>query len=205
MKQGVGILIFMLLLSVSGIAQKYSTAVGLRMGNGRYGISAKQRILRSLAAEGIVSVGNQEVVGTVLLQKHIPLLGRGFNMYIGGGAHLGGLKDYGPIMGVDAMVGLEMKVPFLPFTASVDFKPAYHIIHEDWFDMNTAVSVRYIVGKDKKKQRQRARKKRRRRRERRKEREERREIRDEKRQDQDDQTFWENIGFPGKNNDGSRD
>jgi hypothetical protein len=71
--------------------------------------------------------------------------------------------------------------------------------------MNTAVSVRYIVGKDKKKQRQRARKKRRRRRERRKEREERREIRDEKRQDQDDQTFWENIGFPGKNNDGSRD
>lgn len=205
MKQGVGIIFLILLLSVTAVAQKYSTAVGLRMGNGRYGITAKQRIFRSLAAEGIVSVGNREVVGTVLLQKHFPLLGRGFNMYIGGGAHLGGLKDYGPIMGVDAMVGLEMKVPFLPLTASVDFKPAYHIIHEDWFDLNTAVSVRYIVGKDKKKQRQRARKKRHRRRERRKEREERREAREERRQGQDDETFWEKIGFPGKNNEDGGD
>jgi len=197
MKRGVSILIFLVTLSSSGFAQKYSTAIGLRMGNGRYGITVKQRILRSLAAEGVLAVGEREIVGTLLLQKHVPLVGRGFNIYLGGGAHLGALREYGPIMGVDAMIGLELKIPLLPLTASVDFKPAYHILHEDWFDLNTAVSVRYIVGKDKKKQRQRARKKRRKRRERRKAREERREAREERREGSEDKTFWEKIGFSG--------
>ena len=202
MKQGVGIFILVCLLSSSALAQKYSTAIGLRVGNGHYGITAKQRIFRSLAAEGILSAGNQEVTGTLLLQKHFPILGRGLNMYLGAGAHLGSLKDFGPIMGVDAMIGLEIKIPILPLTASVDFKPAYHILHEDWFDANTAVSVRYIVGKDKKKQRKKARKKRRRRRERRKRREERRE---ERLKGDNEETFWEKIGFPNKDNEDGRD
>lgn len=201
MKKGISIFILFCLLTTGAFAQKYSTAVGLRVGNGHYGITAKQRIFRSLAAEGILSAGNQEVIGTLLLQKHFPILGRGLNVYLGAGAHLGGLKDFGPVMGVDAMIGLEMKIPLLPLVASVDFKPAYHILHEDWFDANTAVSVRYIVAKDKKKQRKKARKKRRRRRERRKQREERRE----ERQKGDEETFWEKIGFPGKDNDDGRD
>ncbi len=198
MKQGVGIFILVCLLSTGAHAQKYSTAVGLRAGNGHYGVTAKQRIFRSLAAEGILSAGRQEVIGTLMLQKHFPILGRGLNMYLGGGAHVGGLKDFGPVMGVDAIIGLEMKIPFLPLVASVDFKPAYHILHEDWFDANTAVSVRYIIGKDKKKQRQRARKKRRRRREREKKREERREEREDRRKNKVDETFWEKIGFPAR-------
>jgi len=200
MKQGVGIIFIICLLSCQVIAQKYSTAVGLRFGNGQYGITAKQRIFRSLAAEGIVHVGSQEIVGTLLLQKHFPILGRGFNMYLGGGAHIGGLKDFGPIMGVDAMIGVEMKVPLLPLVASVDFKPAYHVLHEEWFDLNTAVSVRYIVGKDKKKQRQRARQKRKRKRERRKAREERREKREKGNKGENDENFWQKIGFPDKGN-----
>lgn len=202
MKKGVRILIVFCLISSGAFAQKYSTAVGLRVGNGHYGITAKQRIFRTLAAEGIFSAGNQEVMGTLLLQKHFPILGRGFNVYLGAGAHLGGLKDFGPVMGVDAMVGLEMKIPLLPLIASVDFKPAYHMLHEDWFDANTAVSVRYIIAKDKKKQRQKARKKRRRRRERQKRREERQE---ERQKGGDEETFWEKIGLPGKDDKESRD
>jgi len=93
-----------------------------------------------------------------------------------------------------------MKVPLLPLVASVDFKPAYHVLHEEWFDLNTAVSVRYIVGKDKKKQRQRARQKRKRKRERRKAREERREKREKGNKGENDENFWQKIGFPDKGN-----
>jgi len=186
------------LFTLNSYAQKYSTAVGLRFGNGQYGITAKQRILPTLAAEGLLTAAEREMRGTVLLVKHFPILGKGLNAYLGAGAHLGGLKDYGPIMGVDAMVGLEMKIPFLPLVASIDFKPAYHIIHEDWFDANTAVSVRYIIVKDKKKQRKKAREKRKKRRKRDKEKKERRKEREKRKKDGDEETFWEKIGFPGK-------
>ncbi|MFP4091941.1 MAG: hypothetical protein ACLFUB_11455 [Cyclobacteriaceae bacterium] len=198
MNKGVAIIIFFCLLSLPALAQKYSTAAGIRFGNNQYGLTVKQRIFRTVSAEGLLTGNDRELIGTVLLLKHYPILGRGLNAYVGGGAHMGGLQDFGLVLGIDAMVGLELKFPFLPLIISADVKPAYHILHEDWFDFNTAVSVRYVFGKDKKKQRQRAREKRKRRREREKRR---------KNRDKEDQTFWEKIGvdelFKKKEKDGS--
>jgi hypothetical protein len=185
MKKTVVTIIFCLLGFGHSSAQKYSTAAGIRFGNNQYGITVKQRIFKTVSAEGLLTGNRRELTGTLLLLKHYPILGRGFNAYLGGGAHLGALQDFGPTLGVDAMLGLEMKFPFLPLIISADVKPAYHILHEDWFNFNTAVSVRYVLGKDKKKQRQRTRRRRKRRREREKRREERR---------QEKQTFWERIG-----------
>jgi hypothetical protein len=201
MKQGVGIIICVCLLSFQALAQKYSTALGLRFGDGTYGITAKQRIFKTVAVEGLMTASERELLGTFLLVKHFPILGRGFNAYIGGGGHLGGLKDFGPVLGVDAMVGLEVKMPFMPLTASVDFKPAYHILHEDWFDAGTAVSVRYIIGKDTKEQRVKKREKRKRQKERAKRKKERLKEREERKEEREDQTFWERIGLGKKEDD----
>jgi len=194
MKQGVGIIIFALLLSWQAEAQKYSTAVGLRFGNEKYGISMKQRIFKTLAVEGLMTAGERELVGTLMLVKHYPVLGRGLNVYLGGGGHLGGLKEFGPVLGIDAMVGMEVKLPFMPLTVSADFKPAYHILHEDWFEAGTAVSVRYIIGKDTKKQRVKKREKRKRKKERAKRKKERQKEREKRKKDKEDQSFWERIG-----------
>lgn len=195
MKKGVGIIICVCLLSFQAAAQKYSTALGLRFGNQNYGITAKQRIFKTLAVEGMMTASERELLGTFMLVKHFPIIGRGLNAYIGGGGHIGGLKDFGPVLGVDAMLGLEIKIPFVPLTASVDFKPAYHIVHEDWFDAGTAVSVRYIIGKDTKKQRVKKREKRKRKKERAKRKKERLKEREERREARKDQTFWERIGL----------
>lgn len=151
-------LIYILLLicySAPVFAQKYSTTVGVRISKNNYGFTAKQRVFKSYALEGIIAGGSNEILGTLLLEKHFPLVGKGLNFYIGGGAHMGAIKDFGPTVGADVLIGAEMKVPFLPLVASADVKPAYHVLHEDLFDFNAAVSVRYIIGKDNKKQRQR--------------------------------------------------
>lgn len=197
MKQGVGIIICVCLLSCQAVAQKYSTALGLRFGNQNYGITVKQRIFKTVAVEGLMTAGERELLGTFLVVNHFPILGRGLNLYAGGGGHLGGLKDFGPVLGIDAMVGLEVKLPFMPLTVSADFKPAYHILHEDWFDASTAVSVRYIIGKDTKKQRVKKREKRKRKKERAKRRKERRKEREKRKEEREDQTFWERIGIDG--------
>lgn len=154
-------------------SQKYSTTAGVRISKEAYGLTFKQRVFKSFSVEGIVAGSNREATGTLLLEKHFPLIGKGLNAYIGGGGHIGMLQDFGPTLGADALIGAELKLPFLPLVVSADFKPTYQVVHEDWFDINSAISVRYIIGKDTKKQRERTREKRKKKKERMKVRKER--------------------------------
>jgi len=131
-------------------AQNYRTAAGLRIGRGGFGISAQQKIMPRSTLEGIVSLDPDEFAGTLLLEKHHPLIGKGFNYYLGGGAHVGTLKDYGTFYGADAIVGAEMKLPLFPILLSLDLKPAVHVNHENWFNLGGGFSLRYILVKDKK-------------------------------------------------------
>lgn len=156
------------LLSGSGYAQKYSTAAGLRVDGSLLGVTVKQRVFKGIALEGMLTGNDREMVGTLLIENHYPLVGKGLNFYIGGGAHLGGLKGYGTVAGVDALMGAELKLPLLRLVVSADVKPAYHISHEEDFDYSTAISVRYVLGKEGKSQRQKAKAQRKRKRERQK-------------------------------------
>ena len=150
-------------------AQRFNTTLGLRLERGdKIGISAQQRILDRTSLEGILAAAEREVEANFLIKQHFPLIGRGLNMYIGGGGHVGRLKDFGATYGVDAVMGVEHKILILPLVISVDFKPAYHLAHEDWVDFSTAFSVRYVLAKykngekrRKKRQREKAREKRR--------------------------------------------
>ncbi|PRY14868.1 hypothetical protein CLV24_103105 [Pontibacter ummariensis] len=147
------LLIIVLLCGVSmaGNAQKYKTAAGVRLESDRFGLTIQQKLHESGTLEGIVAVGAREYSGTVLYEKHYKLLGERFNYYIGGGGHVGNLKDNGVFTGVDAILGIEYKVNGLPFLLSADVKPAVHINHEDWVQLSSGVSVRYVLVKEKKK------------------------------------------------------
>ena len=68
-------------------AQKYSTAAGLRVDGNLLGITVKQRVFRTVALEGMLTGNDREMRGTLLLENHYPLVGKGLNFYVGGGGH----------------------------------------------------------------------------------------------------------------------
>lgn len=133
--------------------QKYRTAVGPRIESDMFGVSIQQKIQERSTLEGIASVGAREFSGTLLYEWHRPLLGERFNYYIGAGGHIGRLKDHGVFTGGDVILGIEYKVNGLPFLLSADIKPAFHINHEDWIDLSSGVSIRYVIVKGKPKKR----------------------------------------------------
>ena len=144
-------LILIIIAGTSAEAQKYRTALGVRGSRNQVGLTVQQLILPKTTIEGIGSVGSDEFSGTALLEYHFPILGKGFNYYMGAGAHLGNKKDFGTFYGGDLLAGLELKTPLLPFVISGDLKPAFHIHHEDWFTFGGAISLRFILWKEKKK------------------------------------------------------
>lgn len=137
-------------LSVMSYAQKYRTAVGPRIESDRFGVSLQQKLHERGTLEAIAAIGAREYSGTALYEWHFPLLGKRFNYYVGAGGHVGNLKDYGVFTGADVILGIEYKVNGLPFLLSADVKPAVHINHEDWINLSSGVSVRYVILKEKK-------------------------------------------------------
>jgi hypothetical protein len=147
--------IFLTILLVAGAAsvsqaQKYRTAAGIRLGGDQFGATVQQKIAEKSTLEGIALVGSREYSGTLLYQRHFPILGKRLNYYLGGGGHVGNLKDYGVFTGVDAIVGVEYKINGLPLLLSADVKPALHINHEDWVNLATGISIRYVILPEKK-------------------------------------------------------
>lgn len=140
-------------LTLSAKAQKYRTALGPRFESDKFGLSLQQKLNERGTLEVIGALGEREFSGTALYEWHFPLLGERFNYYIGAGGHIGNLKDKGVFTGADVILGLEYKVNGLPFLLSADIKPAFHINHENWVDLSSGVSVRYVLVKEKKKKR----------------------------------------------------
>ncbi|WP_191906913.1 hypothetical protein [Adhaeribacter soli] len=132
-------------------AQKYRTALGVRIAKESVGLTVQQKILPKSTLEGLGMIGSREASGTLLFEQHFPIIFKGFNYYIGAGAHVGNLKDSGVFYGGDAILGLEMKLPIFRIVISGDIKPAFHANHEDWFELQRGFSVRYILVKEKKK------------------------------------------------------
>lgn len=157
-------------------AQRYGTAVGLRLGNnslGRtVGITAQQRITERLTFEGIVqSDFSRNSTLSLLLEKHHPILSKRFNYYYGAGISFGKeesfekvesskqiIQTYGnATTGVDFIGGIEMTL--LNTVISLDYKPNINIVgREDFFRGQVGISARMVLVKSKeqkKKQRQR--------------------------------------------------
>jgi len=170
------ITLILLFINLTLLAQKYGSAVGIRIDDAQYGISLKQRIFRNISAEVISKVKSNSFQFSILPKYHFPILGKGINLYLGTGMHYGRKKEMGLYYGYDLLGGVELKIPALPIIISTDINPSYHINHSDWFSFSTGISIHYILSKETREKRQRARKKKRKRKERRERRENRRNL-----------------------------
>ena len=129
--------------------------MGLRMGTD-FGISLQQTLFPKATFQGIISTSaaTSKTTATVLVQNHQPLISKRFNFFIGGGLHYRwtNLAEGASVskMGVTAIAGAEMTLGRL--NLSWDYKPVYHLNADvQPFESETAVSLRYVFVKKKKK------------------------------------------------------
>lgn len=119
-------------------AQKYTLAVGWRAGF-TTGVTAKVVPIDGIAVEGILGLYPMGTSIGGLIEKHSPLFCiKALQTYIGVGAHYrfaydGGLfpnETFGIVpppgtrgWGLDAVAGIELKIPLLPIAISAEVKP----------------------------------------------------------------------------------
>lgn len=168
------------LAGAQAFSQAYMTAGGFRLGTD-WGLTLQQRLANRVTGEVILqsSFVRDEVMLTMLAERHVRLLVRHFNVYGGAGFHTGWgnslLPDYRNPFGLSFVGGVELTLGKL--NLSYDLKPALNLRGgEQLMYAQTALSVRYVILDDKAyRDRQKAKKKRKRLKEREQRRQNRRE------------------------------
>lgn len=140
-------------------AQIYHSAAGLRASYGGL-ISYKHTLNAQIMAEGILSVRWDGVIFTGLIERYTPAFSKeNMYWYYGGGMHLGFCGRDNTInpesgansktyinLGADLIGGLEYRFDKIPFTASVDYLPAFYFTGDRWFvGEGIGLSLRYII------------------------------------------------------------
>jgi outer membrane protein W len=120
----------------------YNTAIGVRVGP-TGGLTVKHFFATNQAFEGILGVWPNAFSVTGLYEKHVPAASlSGFRWYYGAGLHFTSYAnrayyyregnphyyryryiDAGAAIGVDGILGIEYKIPPIPFAISMDLKP----------------------------------------------------------------------------------
>ena len=138
----------------------YKTAIGLRAGE-TSGLTIKQFIGSSTALEGIVGVWSHGLSATLLYEKHVPAFDvDGLNWYYGAGGHVAfesgrrilyyrndryyRYNDGNIGLGVDGIIGLEYKIPTIPFALSLDVKPYVEVITNGrvWTSLDPGLGIK---------------------------------------------------------------
>jgi hypothetical protein len=123
---------------------------GLRMGatyENWYSFSARKNF-RGGSAEVILtpSKGRFIITGLYALQFPMDIDVDGFSYFYGVGGHVGIQGNAAPIIGVDAIAGIEYDIPGFPLLVSIDAKPGFDVISNSigfvWGQ--GAVTVRYV-------------------------------------------------------------
>jgi hypothetical protein len=117
----------------------YRNAIGIRAG-GTSGLTFKHFINSSDAIEGILGLWPNALGITGLYERHVSTKVDGLKFYYGGGAHFTAETDHyyyrrnddgyvyryghdGIGIGIDGILGIEYKIPVIPFAISLDLKP----------------------------------------------------------------------------------
>lgn len=144
---------FFILSATFVFSQSYNTAAGLRFGTD-WGITVKQRIAKKITLEGILQASNKRDLNAlaVLLEFHAPILTKRFNLYAGAGIQKGWYTSDAILLddpfGLVLIGGGEFSLGRL--NLSYDVKPVINISGgEKSIELETAVSVRYIIVKKK--------------------------------------------------------
>lgn len=133
-------------------AQKYRTAVGLRLARPDLGITVTQRLAERTTLEVLGSAVDNDLTLTVLGRQHKGFfLGHALNVYAGLGPHLGNTQNRGTYVGGTLALGIEWKIPIFPLVVSYDWLPSISTANRDKrFTNSTGISLRFVLFKEKK-------------------------------------------------------
>ena len=147
------------------------TLMGVRLGGGTMGsdlgLTIQHQFDQNSYIEGMGTLNKYDMRLTGLYQYHQPLSMRGLTWFVGGGAHIGRVRqsvaeslldilniDLGGegdvrrvFLGLDAVGGIQYKFPGIPMNASLDVKPALNFgDHPKNFEVGIAFSLRWHIG-----------------------------------------------------------
>ncbi|KPQ19032.1 MAG: hypothetical protein HLUCCX10_03985 [Algoriphagus marincola HL-49] len=148
-------------------AQRYGTALGLRVGNSdlsrTVGLTFEQRIQKRISAELILqSDFSRNTTFSALAKFHRPIISKRFNYYLGAGPAIGNEESFRKIpetrqivhsygnstFGLDMIAGLELTVANA--VISLDYKPNINIAgREEFFRGQVGISARTVLVKSK--------------------------------------------------------
>lgn len=145
------LLLACVMYSSVSFAQRYDSALGIRVGNAG-GLTYQHRVSNRYTVEGmlltdissftdVVAIG--EYHGRILFQKRL-------NWYIGGGLHGGRSDDEGGTFGPALLIGAEMTIDRYNFSFDYLFMN-YMLEHSDPYQHYVGLSARYILKKRKRK------------------------------------------------------
>jgi len=143
----INILIFLFFCSKIH-AQAYTTTLGVRA-LGDFGFTIQQKVYKTITIEGILESDTKDYTAlSILGEFHQPILIKRLNFYTGIGAHKGWETLAEDPWGISAIAGIEVTLRHLSF--SWDYKPSFHLAGgSQQFINNTAISMRFIVIKQK--------------------------------------------------------
>lgn len=147
-KAGVICILLMIVLAGSDVnAQDYKMGVGARFSSRaplvNTSISFKYFFNEKTAAEALFCVNNPFALG-LLVEQHKPVFTKHFNFFYGAGAYAGfsGTRR----AGLHGIVGLDYKIPVIPFNLSIDWKPELTLANEFSFEPAAlAVTARFTI------------------------------------------------------------
>jgi hypothetical protein len=155
-----GLTVFILVsgaASAQSLTGDYRAAIGVR-GGPTSGVTLKFKSRGSSAVEFIGGLWTDWLSLTALYEKNVPAFGvNGMKWYYGGGGHVsfstgqyyngGRLYSRGDdyALGVDGIVGLEYKIPPIPFALSVDIKPLIEVYRNGdlYFGLDQGIGVKF--------------------------------------------------------------
>lgn len=147
-KTGIVLLLFICIsITISSKAQDYKTALGIRLSSSNAAInnsiSLKYFFSQQTAVEALFSFGDPAGIG-VLIEKHNDLGLQGLKWLYGGGAFVvfGGNRN----VGAQGILGLDYKVPSIPFNLTLDWKPELSFSKEFSFEPSAVgISARFTL------------------------------------------------------------
>jgi hypothetical protein len=164
-------LTLLVILSLFGLSQsqaQYYTGIGLRLGKFSSGVSVKYFFDANNAKGLELFAGKTKIARGGYIAKlfyesqapcTMPLLQIPLDIVFGGGAHAayfptgyyrlrdGELIPYGDKIfsaGIDAILGVEYKVPIAPLTLGIDVNPFLDLLNPGPEHLDFSVAIRYI-------------------------------------------------------------
>jgi hypothetical protein len=142
----------------------YENAIGIRFG-GTSGVAFKHKFTSNNAMELILGTYPHTFGITGLYERNFSTTVEGFNLYLGGGAHIARSyyktrvyyyserddryyyyrAEYGPIIGIDAIGGMEYKFQGAPVALSLDVKPyaEFYRGYGPYFSLDPGLGVKF--------------------------------------------------------------